>query len=551
MLTSDKSTTDHPDPLTAGADVIARGGILALKGLGGYQLLCEAGNPAAVARLRTRKHRPDKALAVMFPDLEAVKNYCLINDDETAILNSVAAPIVLLKKGTRAKLANEIAPGNPYLGAMLPYTPLHHLLMQRLAKPVVCTSGNLHDEPIALENNEAHRRLANIADGWLDHDRIIARQLDDSVVRTTKYGTQILRRARGYAPSPVYLTKSMPRVLAVGGHLKSTVAIMFDKQLILSQHIGDLSTPQAHTAFLNILDDLPRLYDFKPDLVAVDLHPDYLSTQAAHNMDLPVQPVQHHHAHIGAIMAEHSHIGPVLGIAWDGIGLGTDGTIWGGEFLLCEGANFERLNHLQTFPLPGGDKAALEPRRSALGLLHAAGEVATFEHNFSEQETDIITQAMTRGLNTPLASSMGRLFDGIGALVGLGNTNRFEGQTAMALEFAANGKLGAPYPFAITPLIDWRPILIAIIADVERKVDVGTIAARFHGTLVELIVQMARISGIKDVALGGGCFQNLLLLEGATERLKSAGFNVLLPKMLPTNDGGLSGGQAWLAGLTL
>ncbi|MFC1481296.1 carbamoyltransferase HypF, partial [Candidatus Neomarinimicrobiota bacterium] len=493
MLTCDTTTARQPDPMAAAAQVIARGHILALKGLGGYQLLCDATNPIAIVRLRTRKHRPVKPLAVMFPDLQSVEAYCHVSPAESALLMSVAAPIVLLTRRTTPQLANEIAPGNPYLGAMLPYTPLHHLLMARINQPVVCTSGNLHDEPIALDNDEAHNRLANIADAFLDHNRPIARQLDDSVVRASKIGTQYLRRARGYAPSPVYLKRAMPNVLAVGGHLKNTIAIIFDTQLILSQHIGDLSTPQAHDAFRKILDDLPRLYAFTPDLIATDLHPDYLSTQVAQTMGLPLHPVQHHHAHIGAVMAEHHSTGPVLGVAWDGTGLAGNSivlkdnlielndncTIWGSEFLLCNGPDYEHINHLNPFPLPGGDKAALEPRRSALGLLHAIGQPATFNHNFDTDEMDLITQALSREINTPLTSSMGRLFDGVGALVGLGNINLFEGQTAMALEFAAAGKLGTPYPFHITPTITWSDLLTAITTDVKRKVDIQIIAARF------------------------------------------------------------------------
>jgi hydrogenase maturation protein HypF len=551
MLICDTTTTSQPDPIAAGAEVITGGQILALKGLGGYQLLCAANSPTAVIRLRARKHRPDKPMAVMFPHLQAVEDYCHVSADESALLRSVAAPIVLLKKRKDSQLADEIAPGNPYLGAMLPYTPLHHLLMALINQPVICTSGNLHDEPIALDNDEAHSRLANIADAFLEHNRPIARQLDDSVVRASKVGTQYLRRARGYAPSPIYLKGAMPNVLAVGGHLKNTIAIMFADQLILSQHIGDLSTPQAHDAFRKILDDLPRLYDFAPDLVATDLHPDYLSTQVANDMGLPLRTVQHHHAHIGAVMAENHHRSEVLGVSWDGTGLGTDGTIWGGEFLLCDGDDFERLTHLKPFPLPGGDRAALEPRRSALGLLHSAGRLPNFDHNFNDDEMELLTQALATGLNTPLTSSMGRLFDAIGALVGLGNTNRFEGQTAMALEFAAAGKLGAPYPFTITPTIDWTDLLAAIITDVQNKVELQTIAASYHGTLVEMILQVAQNTGVKDVALGGGCFQNLLLLEGAVERLNSSGFNVLLPRILPINDGGLSAGQAWLAGVSI
>ncbi len=534
--------------IQAAADALRKDRILALKGIGGYQLLCDARNEVAVRQLRKRKQREEKPLALMFPDLDTIRRFCQVNTEEEGLLRSFAAPIVLLARREETELAPSVAPGNPNLGAMLPYSPLHHLLMAELGFPVVCTSGNLHDEPIATTNEESHAKLGPIADAFLSHDRPIARHLDDSVVRHTTQGIQYFRRARGYAPLPLRHRRDMPNVLAVGAHYKNTIAISFGRQTILSQHIGDLSTPEAHRAFARVVEDLPRLYDFTPDVVACDLHPDFLSTQYADSLGLPVVRVQHHHAHVAAVMAEHETGGPVLGIAWDGTGLGTDNTVWGGEFLLCEKGNFERVAYLDTFPLAGGDAAAQEPRRSALGLLHRAGLEADFPHGFSDNELALVRQALEKGVNAPLTSSVGRLFDGVAALLDLRQITTFEGQSAMALEFAAGGRLGKPYPFEVDMAIDWRPMLGAILKDRGRGVAVSDIAARFHGTLVEVMVAVARRVGVSQVALCGGCFQNRLLYEGGAARLEAAGFTVLLPKQLPPNDGAIAAGQVWVAG---
>jgi hydrogenase maturation protein HypF len=422
--------------ISQAADLLGSGAILALKGLGGYQLLCDARNESSVQRLREKKHREEKPFAIMFSDLSAISEVCEISEDEQQLLQSFAAPIVLLAKRGEGYLAPSIAPENPTLGVMLPYTPLHHLLMAQLGFPVVCTSGNLHDEPIATANEEARTKLGPIADAILSHDRPIARHMDDSVARVTVRGTQYFRRARGYAPLPLYHARSMPNILAVGAHYKNTIAISFGNQTILSQHIGDLSTPEAHNAFAKVVADLPRLYDFTPDLVACDLHPDFLSTQYAESLGLPLVRVQHHHAHIAAVMAEHEPDGPILGIAWDGTGLGTDHTIWGGEFLVCERGEFERASYMDTFSLVGGDLATQEPRRSALGLIYRADITADFPHGFSPEDLAVIQQALEKGINAPQTSSVGRLFDGVAALLGLRQITNFEGQSAVTLEFA-------------------------------------------------------------------------------------------------------------------
>ncbi|UCH09552.1 MAG: carbamoyltransferase HypF [Fidelibacterota bacterium] len=541
------SLTQLEQVFQCAAQLLREGQILALKGLGGYQLLCDARNEDAVRSLRERKGREEKPFALMFPGLTMVRRFCQVNGEEETLLLSFAAPIVLVKKTDDNGLAPSVAPDNPYLGVMVPYTPLHHLLMAQLDFPVVCTSGNFHDEPITTSNEEAHAKLDLIADVFLSHNRPIARHLDDSVVRYTPRGIQYFRRARGYAPFPLHHNRDMPNILAVGAHFKNPIAISFEKQTILSQHIGDLSTPEAHRAFERVVVDLPHLYDFEPDLVACDLHPDFLSSQYAESLNLPIIKVQHHHAHIAAVMAEHGIEEPILGISWDGTGLGTDQTVWGGEFLWCEQGRFERVAHVGTFPLVGGDAATQEPRRSALGLLYQSGLETDFPHGFTPEELVVVQQALVKGINAPLTSSVGRLVDGVAALLGLRQITNFEGQSAMTLEFAARGKLKQAYPFELNGDLNWRPMLRAIINDRDRGVALSEIAARFHGTLVEMMVAVAKIVGCDQVVLSGGCFQNRLLYEGGAARLEQAGFTVLLPRKLPVNDGGISAGQVWVA----
>ncbi len=540
------STVDSEVIATAAA-LIKEGRIVALKGLGGYQLLCDGRNDESVRKLRERKQREEKPLALMLSDLTVVGHYCWVNKEEEQLLGSFAAPIVLLPKRDNTDLASSVAPGNPDLGVMLPYTPLHHLLMAELKIPVICTSGNLHDEPIAITDEKARSKLGPIADAFLSHNRPIARQMDDSVVRGTSKGIQYFRRARGYAPLPLYHKRDLPPILAVGAHFKNTIAISLGNQIILSQHIGDLSTPDAYNAFRRVVADLPRLYDFVPEVVACDMHPDFSSTQYADSLDLPVVRVQHHHAHAAAVMAEHGLDGPILGITWDGTGLGADNTIWGGEFLLCDKGDFERVAWLDTFPLAGGDAATQEPRRSALGLLHRAELKADFPHNFTDEELAIIQQSIEKEINAPLSSSAGRLFDGVAALLGLRQITTFEGQSAMILEYAAKGHLGKSYPFEVDTIIDWRPMLQAVLEDRDGGTDISDIAARFHGTLIEIMAAVAQKVGTREVALCGGCFQNRLLYEGGAARLEEAGFKVLLPQQLPPNDGAIAAGQVWVA----
>lgn len=536
-------------------EAIRRGKIVAVKGLGGFQLLVDARNPEAVSRLRARKGRYEKPFAVMFPILEAVERVCDISAKERELLVSPQAPIVLLH-APHHDLAPQVAPDNPYLGVMLPYTPLHYLLLTDLGFPVVATSGNLSGEPICITEAEALAKLGSIADLFLVHDRPIARHVDDSVVCVAAGEPLILRRARGYAPLPIDLTadeNAADSVIAVGAQQKNTVALFHQGHVFLSQHLGDMDTADTFAAFKRTLADFQTLYDAKPAAVACDLHPDYLTTQYAEGSGLTVVHVQHHYAHVLACMAEHGLEPPVLGVAWDGTGYGTDGTIWGGEFLLVDHAGFKRVAHLRPFSLPGGDAAAREPRRSLLGVLYAmfGDDLPRDRLDFSPAELNLLLAALKKGVNTPLTSSMGRLFDAAAALAGLRQTCSFEGQAAMALEAAALDSTNSDesYPFEITSVTDpstpiggmmeWKPMFAAML----QETDSAMMSARFHHTLANMVVEVARQVGTTQVALTGGCFQNRRLLEGTIIGLRAAGFVPYWHQRIPPNDGGIALGQ--------
>ncbi len=577
---------DEP-ALAAGADAIRRGEIVALKGVGGFQLIVDARNHSAIARLRFRKVREEKPFALMYPSIDAVRAHCEVSDLEERLLLSAEAPIVLLKRRTPDAglaipddVAPNVAPGMPELGAMLPYTPLHHLLLRDLGFPVVATSGNLSDEPICTDEHDAVKRLSGIADCYLVHDRPIARHVDDSVARVVLGRELVLRRARGYAPLPVGLSGSDEPMLAVGAHLKNTIAAAVGPHVFVSQHIGDLETAEALRAFRQVIDDFRRLYSFTPSVVAADAHPDYLSTAYARDSGSPVVQIQHHEAHVLACMAENELRPPVLGVSWDGTGLGTDGTIWGGEFLLVTDTGCERVAALRTFALPGGDRAVKEPRRSAIGLLFEAFGAEGLCWSglppvaaFTDPELKVLAASIERGINAPRTSSAGRLFDGVAALAGLHQRVRFEGQAAMALQFAADARNDRDaYTIAMTGIsptgqglastrpgdslragrpvyvLDWAPMLREILADLEKRIPVGTISARFHNALVRAIVEAAVRAGHTQVALSGGCFQNALLLERAVHALRAAGLRPYWHQRIPPNDGGIALGQivgAW------
>lgn len=548
----------HDAALFAAAAAIRQGQIVAVKGLGGFHLMVDARNADAVARLRKSKNREEKPLAVMYPTLERIRAECQVSPLEADLLTSAQAPIVLLQK-IGNETAENVAPGNPYLGVMLPYTPLHHLLLYELGFPVVATSGNLSGEPICTDEYEALERLGEIADVFLVHNRPIARHVDDSIIRVAAGRELMLRRARGYAPLPVKLPNTAPTLIAAGAHLKNTAAVTAGIQAFISQHIGDMDTAGAYDAYQRVIADFQQLYDLQPALIAADLHPDYRSTQYAQASGLPVIQVQHHYAHVLACMAENQLEAPVLGVSWDGTGYGTDGTIWGGEFLLVNDNTFDRAAHLMTFRLPGGEQAVKEPRRSALGLLYEVfGEDIPPDlapvQQFSASELRLLKAALKKKLNAPLTSSAGRLFDAVAALVGLCQRTSFEGQAAMQLEFAQFGhKTDKYYPFAITDntgdaaasahILNLKQTVLAIIDDLRAAVPVSEISARFHNTLAEMIVAVAHAVGEKQVVLTGGCFQNKTLLERTVDRLLAEGFQPYWHRFVPPNDGGIALGQ--------
>jgi hydrogenase maturation protein HypF len=552
--------SSHYEALLAGASAIKEGKIVAVKGLGGFHLIVDARNEKSVVRLRRLKVREEKPFALMYPSLKAVKQDCIVSELETRLLLSPESPIVLLKRlggNNGTGIASSVAPNNPNLGIMLPYTPLHHLLMAELGFPVVATSGNISDEPICIDEYEALKRLAEIADLFLVHNRPIARPVDDSIVRVVMDRELVIRRARGYAPLPIHLKEPLPPVLAVGAHLKNTVAITVGKDVFISQHIGDLDTGLAFGVFNKVIDSFKKLYEFKPEKVVCDIHPDYVSTRFAEATGLPVIHIQHHYAHSLSVMAENELTGWVLSVSWDGTGYGLDNTIWGGEFLLVKDNSFVRVASLRTFRLPGGEIAIKEPKRSGLGILYeifgekvlAMRELLPIK-SFSSKELKILKTVLARNINSPITSSMGRLFDAVASIIGLRQKIRFEGQAAMEMEFALAGiKTDQHYPYKIDGAkIDWEPMILAILKDFKDKISLGLISAKFHNTLVEMIIDVAKQIGEEKVVLTGGCFQNKYLTERAVIRLTKEGFRPYWHQRVPPNDGGIALGQV-IAGL--
>jgi hydrogenase maturation protein HypF len=558
------------DALREAVAAVLAGRILALQGLGGFQLVADATNGDAVDCLRRRKHRPDKPFALLMADVESVRDTCVVSPTEEAVLRSPVAPIVLLERrsGTAPAqpppLAPEIAPGNPRLGVMLPYTPLHRLLVLDAGRPLVCTSGNLADEPLSTDPDEALVRLGGIADLFLVHDRPIVRPVDDSVAVVEGETARVLRRARGHAPVPLLVAEDSAPILAVGGHLKSTVSLRLGRRIVTSQHLGDLSSAEGVAHLERAVEDLLRFYRVRPAAVVRDLHPDYASTRLAERLgaewSIPVHGVQHHHAHVESCRAEHDFAGEVLGLAWDGSGYGSDGTVWGGEALLSSPGRFRRVAHLRPFPLPGGERAILEPRRAALGMLYAAFGPAAAERLaslFAPAELATLGVMLERSINGPPATSVGRLFDAVAALAGLCARASFEGQAAMALQAAVEragtarslARAGA-YPLPLengTPAVaDWEPLLHAVLEDRVRGVPPDLIGARLHNGLAEHAVEVAGRAGRERVVLTGGCFQNTVLTARVRERLEHDGFRVFTHRRVPPNDGGISVGQAMI-----
>jgi hydrogenase maturation protein HypF len=543
---------------------LRQGRIVALKGIGGFQLLIDAHNNHAIRELRRRKQRPSKPFALLCPDLKQIAQFCDTSREEIALLHSAAAPIVLLKKKPGIRLSEAIAPGNPYLGIMLPCSVLHHLLAGEFGTALICTSGNLSGDPICKDNDEALEQLQNIADLFLLHNRPVIRALDDSVAQVVMGKTGLLRRARGYAPRPIEIKtgKSSPAVLAVGAHIKNTVALSLpgenqNTEIMLSAHLGDLDAPGTRTAFENRIAKYKELYRLKPELLVYDLHPDYHSTQYAIRLPGKKLAVQHHWAHIVACLAEHRLEGKVLGIAWDGVGLGDDGNAWGGEFMLADAHGYRRLGHLLPFVLPGGDAAAKDSRRAMLGALYTAADGSLPQvqqwlpsNVFTEYELRTFISMLQGEVNTLLTTSAGRLFDAVSSLLGLCQRNTFEGEAAMLLQFAAEaGSVDTTQklPQLISrnrSTIDWRPLLRLIIERKHAGESVNKLARLFHQTLVKAIVDFAvNIPGYA-VVLTGGCFQNRLLLQLAIEALQQQQIEVYWPQQIPANDGGVAFGQA-------
>jgi hydrogenase maturation protein HypF len=535
---------------------LKQGKIIAIKGVGGFQLLADATNSQVVGELRFRKQRPEKPFALMVENLASAKELCQINKTEQQTLTSQASPIVLLKRLNSKHVMDMVAPHNTLLGLMLPALPLHQLLAHDFDNPLITTSGNRMNETICITDQQALDRLGDIADFFLTHDRAIIRPLDDSIVRSINKKPVVLRRARGYTPSPVTISKPLPDTLALGGQMKNAVAISQGKQLILSQHIGDLNSANSRQQFQQTLTDLQSFYSTTPSTVIHDLHPDYHSSIVASQQEIKQVAVQHHHAHILACMAEHDLQAPVLGFAWDGSGLGIDNTSWGGECLLLIEKGFQRFAYSRSFPLVGGDKAASEPRRSALGLLYemnfdqlSDNKNLDFLSAFTQQELNLLQQSLKKQLNCPYTSSIGRLFDAVSSLLGLCHINQFEGQAAMQLEqLASTIHTNESYPFKLIEgeciIIDWYSTITALLADLNRQ-NKNLVAAKFHNTLAEIMLRIAKLGQQKNIVLSGGCFQNAYLTERCVEKLKTAGFSVYTHEKIPPNDGGLALGQLY------
>ena len=560
------SARTRGDPaISEAVHALRSGEIVAVKGIGGFHLVVDAANSGAVNRLRQRKHREEKPLALMYPSLDAVQADCSVSDLEVRLLVSPESPIVLLdrRRGQHGSVCEAVAPHNPSLGVMLPYSPLHHILLRELGSPIVATSGNLSDEPIVTDEAEAVHRLGGIADCFLVHNRPIVRHVDDSIVRIMAGRELVLRRARGFAPLPVRLPHPAGRtLLGVGAHLKSAIALSSGKNVFISQHIGDLETHESLEAFKKVIKDFEVLFGTPPEEVVCDLHPDYLSTQFARELSGSPILVQHHWAHVASCMAENELDGEVLGVSWDGTGFGTDGTVWGGEFLASRRGTFQRVAALRPFRLPGGEQAIKEPRRTALGLLAEMLPAGVLHKHalasFEKGELELLLQMLAKGVNAPWTSSIGRLFDAVASIIGIRQTVRFEGQAAMELEFALESPGDDAYEFSLYSdtlergggipdliLIDWEAVISSILEDREHGAPVGAISRRFHNALAALIAQLTESIGIPKVVLTGGCFQNRYLTERTVRVLRSKGFQVYWHQRVPPNDGGIALGQIY------
>jgi len=562
-----KKLAEHEAALQAARKALVKGKILAVKGLGGFHLVCDALNPQTVENLRLRKRRSGKPLALMAFDLETIKEYAIVSPEEEKLLTSPMAPVVLLETlAAGKKLLRLVAPDQNRLGFMLPYTPLHLLLLEPaegFPKVLVMTSGNLSEEPIAYSNAEAKRRLSTLADGFLLHDRPIHTRIDDSVVSVIAGITHIQRRARGYAPLPLQIPTSAVPTLACGTELKNTFCLVRDRYAFVSHHIGDLENQETLSAFEDAIRHYENIFRIKPEILAADIHPDYLASRYAHRraseQNLPLVEVQHHHAHIISCMAENG-LKPqdtVIGLAFDGTGYGTDGAIWGGELLLSNWESFERVYHLEYIPLPGGDAAVRKPARIALSLLLNAGiDPDSFPFPFHQaldpDERSAVANQVRTGFNSPKTSSLGRLFDGVAALIGLHQQISYEAQNAIALETIADPEEQSCYDFPIEDgQILVSPVIRAIVEDIKQNVTPAVLSARFHNGLTACAVKVCETvrsqTSLREVVLSGGVWQNKTLIRQTITALSASGFEVFWPHKLPTNDGGVSLGQALVA----
>jgi hydrogenase maturation protein HypF len=553
------------DPISMAATCLRRGAVVAVKGLGGFHLAVDATNAQAVRRLRERKHRVEKPFAIMAPSLEYIEQFCRVDEVSRKLLQSPERPIVVLPKKRSSPITDAVAPFNRTLGVFLPYTPLHYLLLSEgdfLA--LVMTSGNVSEEPIAIDNQEAVRRLGGLADYFLVHNRDILLRADDSVVRPVGGRARQWRRSRGYVPMPVFLGEELPPILAVGGELRNTICLAKGRHAFLSQHIGDLENLESYRFFEEAVDHLERILEIKPEVVAYDLHPDYFSTRwALAQAGMRQVPVQHHHAHIASCMAENHLDERVIGIALDGTGYGTDGHIWGGEVLLADYQSFERVAHFPYVPMPGGAAAIREPWRMAVSYLaqYFGREFLALKIPFVERldrrRVEMLLRMMERGVNAPLTSSCGRLFDTVAALVGIRQEVNYEAQGAIELEMAMDEAAEeTPYPMDLIEqpngwLIDPRLLFETLVRDLQDRLPVATLSLRFHAGLVQAFTSVTtRIrerTRLNRVCLSGGSFQNAYLLECLESRLAADGFEVFTHAEVPAGDGGLSLGQALVA----
>jgi hydrogenase maturation protein HypF len=564
--TGDALAQDAPtgaDALAGAAALLRDGRVLAVKGLGGYHLAADAGSEAATGALRARKHREDKPFAIMVADVDAARQLCEVDAAAQALLVSGQRPIVLLPRRRSAPVADAVAPGSHELGIMLPYTPMHHLLLAETGRPVVLTSGNVSDEPIAYEDADAMARLAGIADDFLVHDRPIHMRTDDSLVRVFRGREMVLRRSRGYVPAPLPAGPFTRPVLGCGAELKNTFCLGKDSHAFVSHHIGDLENYETLKSFTSGIEHFQRLFDVRPAVVAHDLHPEYLSTKYALELpDVELVGVQHHHAHIASCLADNRYDGPVIGVAFDGTGYGLDGTLWGGEFLLADLASFTRAGYLEPVPLPGGAAAIRQPWRMAAAYLgddagflgDDAGGLEVARRHASQW--DAVVALGRSGLNSPLTSSAGRLFDAVAAVLGVRDEIRYEGQAAIELERLADPAVSDGYPCRVSEgaelLVLGRDLVLGAAQDIRSGISASVIAARFHNGVAEVIAatcgEVRARSGRDVVALSGGVFQNVLLLTRTVGLLEAAGFRVLTHSRVPPNDGGISLGQAVVAG---